>query len=187
MGTTARGYPYEELTDAPNGPVQNEALAAAIDADVTAVEAKRLVDGALMRLVRTGGNVITATVAGVHVANYDGTGYDNGGGITQGTGGDLGKLIVPSAQVGQKAYRWYAEIEFPSGSGQVQAWVEVNGTVFSAGRCSIPLSGSHQSWMNAGGPVLVLSASDKVGLVVASPDGDLANVSVLTFELQAQR
>ena len=39
MGSTPRGYPYPTLTDAPNGPSQMQALAAAIDTDVTAVAA----------------------------------------------------------------------------------------------------------------------------------------------------
>jgi hypothetical protein len=184
MPTTPRGYPDPDFSDSPNGPVQISALANAVDADVTEVVAQNLADRAFRRVTRDPATTLTATAAGVGVAAWGSGNYDNGGGITVGTGGDSGKLIAPASQVGTKGYVAYATVQFPAGTGQVRVWFNVNGTDFAAGSDSRQMTGAHQTPLSTSGP-LVLAAGDKVQVFVASLDGNV-DCSPIDFALECK-
>jgi hypothetical protein len=186
MGSlTDRGYPYPELPDATAVPLHIKALAESVDADMTEVIDENLADRAFRRVTRDPANTVNVGVTPVGVAAWGFSNYDNGGGITAGTGGDSGKLITPAGQIGSKGYAWSAEVEIPVGTGQAQAWVQVNGTDFGAGRTSLVLSAAHLNWLPAYG-TLVLDPGDKVQLMLAYPDGGTLAFSPLVFALECK-
>lgn len=98
MPTTPLGFPYSLLTDAPNGPSQEQTLAAAVDAFLTTTPV----------VTRTGGRATTAATQSVTINTI--TALNNGGGawsatedsggFVSATAGTTAPLVVPADKGG---------------------------------------------------------------------------------------
>lgn len=151
MPNTTLGFPYSSLTDAPNGPVQEQSLAEAIDAYM---QANYYPKCGYSLSGTTGHSVASATQYAI--AAWDATEYDAGG-ITYAAG----ILTVPVAGL----YHWDGTTEWanPGATYQRGMYIKVNGAIpaTQAGRNDFHVEpeSSTAQFLSSGGAI-ALDAGD---------------------------
>lgn len=149
-GYTSRTYPYPQPADAANGPANIQALATAIDSDITAI-------------------------APLYVTTFGNYGYiaNPSGSVFPAASRACVTAIKPSNTISPTKFIWYCTVQ----SGNVDGAIINLGTgavLWSKGSTACPATGT-VTWVVAGA---TLAAGTTYGLVLAADNGTMATRAI---------